>query len=103
MDGGMCLINVVLRKNGFVILGHAQYDEYGKDIVCSAVSSLTQTIAMGIEKFCNGAYMIDKGDLSVVYDKDNTMSKFLIETMLLGLREIEKDYPNNLKIREVKS
>ena len=35
------------------ILGHAMYDEYGKDIVCSSVSSIVITTV-------NGIYEIDK-------------------------------------------
>lgn len=43
--------------------GHCNYAEYGKDIVCSAVSILFQTI-------------------------------------ILGLRAIEMEYPNNVSIEE---
>ena len=30
------------------VTGHADYSEYGSDIVCSAVSALTQTALLGL-------------------------------------------------------
>ena len=33
------------------VKGHAGYDEYGKDIVCAAVSVLTVNMANSVEKF----------------------------------------------------
>ena len=47
------MIRVKIKKKGsyyekISILGHAMYDEYGKDIVCSAVSSIVTTTVNGI-------------------------------------------------------
>ena len=36
---------------GVEVKGHAGYDEYGKDIVCAAVSVLTVNMANSVEKF----------------------------------------------------
>ena len=36
------VITVTITENGLTIDGHAGYAEIGKDIVCAAVSSLTQ-------------------------------------------------------------
>lgn len=39
------------KKSGLVSIkveGHANYDEHGKDIVCSAVSAITQTALLGL-------------------------------------------------------
>ena len=49
------------KENGFykkiAILGHAMYDDYGKDIVCSAASSIVTTTI-------NGILLIDKEALT---------------------------------------
>lgn len=39
------------------ITGHADYAEYGKDIVCAGVSSLVQTLALYAEKHGGRANM----------------------------------------------
>ena len=36
------------RLCGFIVEGHADYAEEGSDIVCAAVSALTQTALLGI-------------------------------------------------------
>ena len=36
---------------GLNIIGHADYAEYGSDIVCAGVSALTETCVLGIEKW----------------------------------------------------
>ena len=47
------MIKVRIEKDGanykkVSILGHAMYDDYGKDIVCSAASSIVTTTINGI-------------------------------------------------------
>ena len=81
------------------IIGHAMYDDYGKDIVCSAVSSIVTTTI-------NGCIALDKDSLSYeVNDKglvisnivgDNTNT--LINNMVSLLKELEEKYPTNIKV-----
>ena len=42
------MITIKRNNNKIVISGHALYDEYGKDIVCSSVSSIVTTTVNGI-------------------------------------------------------
>ena len=47
----MIKVKVLSMKNHIDridILGHADYEEYGKDIVCSSVSSIMTTTVNGI-------------------------------------------------------
>ena len=47
----MISVKVVKENSNVVkvsVLGHAMYDEYGKDIVCSACSSIVTTTVNGI-------------------------------------------------------
>ncbi len=96
----------VFKKNkkqicGFQVEGHAEYDPYGQDIVCSAVTALVFNAINSIEalttepieyeynpeggriicRFLN-AYQFDIGQ----------EAKLLIESMLLGLSHIQNDY-----------
>ena len=47
--GVMNLIVVKIRENGLTIDGHAGYAEPEKDIVCTGVTALTQTLVKSIE------------------------------------------------------
>ena len=42
------MIKVLRSKKNISITGHAMYDDFGKDIVCSAVSSIVITSLNGI-------------------------------------------------------
>ena len=37
------MIRINIKKNTIIIKGHANYDKYGKDIVCASVSSIITT------------------------------------------------------------
>ncbi|MDI6605281.1 MAG: ribosomal-processing cysteine protease Prp [Thermoanaerobacteraceae bacterium] len=91
----------------FEIKGHAGYDEYGKDIVCAAVAAVTQTAVLGIENLptVEISKKIHDGNM-VVYVKNNGDARdsikvtAIIETMILGLKDIERVYPEYIKISD---
>ena len=81
--------------------GHAMYDDFGKDIVCSSVSSIIITTV-------NGIYEIDKDYLNVEEIKDGMIITILkedktcdtlIKNMLTLLSELSDSYPENIKVR----
>jgi len=84
------------------ILGHADYEEYGKDIVCSSVSSIVTTTI-------NGIYEIDKsylevaakeeGNMIITILKEDKICDKLINNMLSLLSELEESYPENIKVK----
>lgn len=101
-----------IKKNGNIIKttisGHADYateqDEY--DIVCSAVSAISLAIANGISEVlkvhCNlcvsdGFLNIDLQEVSLC---DIESCQVLMETMLLGLKSIELEYSDYIKVKE---
>ena len=43
------MIAVSVREDGITIEGHANYAEYGKDIVCASVTALIRTLVKSIE------------------------------------------------------
>ncbi|MFA6074589.1 MAG: ribosomal-processing cysteine protease Prp [Negativicutes bacterium] len=89
--------------NGCKIVGHARYAESGQDIVCSAISILTYTIASAIQRLLN--FQLD-GDMSdgrmefFLADAANDQTQLLFETMLIGLSEIAQQYPKKVRIYE---
>lgn len=42
------------RFAGFAARGHANFDEYGQDIVCAAVSAVLQAARLGLEHYAAG-------------------------------------------------
>lgn len=92
---------------GFEAKGHAQFSEEGSDIICSAVSALTQTTVLGLKELLklDMGLSIEDGYIHCILGRDCTPSEcqnaaLLLETMLLGLRSIENTYGEYLSITE---
>ena len=96
---------------GFVCSGHANRGEYGHDIVCSAVSAITQTCVLGICEVLNIDAAVRVDDVNGIdcrlSSETDTISwqkaALLLQTMRAGLAAVEDAYPGTLKIfdREV--
>ena len=89
---------------------HAGYADYGKDIVCAGISSITQTAVLGVKHIAKAKHkcVIDQkqGSLHLELLEDEFSQNFkdaqvVLCTMLCGLKDLEKQYPKYLKV-EVK-
>ena len=75
------MVSIGIQRNsdgqviGCHLSGHAGYDVHGFDIVCAAVSALTATV--------------------------NQSGQDILGTMLLGLEEISRQYPEFVQIHEI--
>jgi len=89
----------------FVGSGHAEYDEHGQDIVCAAVSAIMQTAVLGLTNYLDFDININVKDgwldcqLTSEIAKDLQV-KAILETMLVGLKGIEDEYSEYIKIIE---
>ena len=77
--------------------GHAGYDEYGRDIICAAVSSLTLNMANSVEAFTEdgfeGSMEEETGRFSFRFTGEiSPESKLLMDSLVLGLKNIEDSY-----------
>ena len=102
----------IQRKNDkivhFEIRGHANSSEYGQDIVCAAISSVSQMTLNGlleVLKFKNLKYEekegyivcdLDKSDLT---DDEIEKSEILIQSMYSYLKAVEESYGKYVEIR----
>ena len=93
------MIEVKRTPLGFTTEGHADYAIKGQDIVCAAVSTLFQTAALGLNSYCECEISLGDGNAVVEIIERNRASDIIINTMVKGLRAIEKKHPNNLKVR----
>lgn len=83
------------------ILGHADYDEYGKDIVCSSVSSIVTTTVNGISEIDKEYLQVEeiKDGMIIRILKQDSICEKLIKNMLSLLSELEMSYPENITVK----
>ena len=79
------------------IKGHALYDDFGKDIVCASVSSIVTTTVNAILLICgDDAINYDTSFKITILEENATLDKLIINMINL-LKELEHDYPKNIK------
>lgn len=100
----MTIINVKKHKGkikGFVIVGHANYAEHGKDIVCNTISVLIQYIGEVCKELeLEALITTNDGYYELILKESNKVIETALYVMygvFLGLAE---EYKNNVKIME---
>ncbi len=98
----MIKVNITGKNDKIEILGHAMYDDFGKDIVCAGVSSIVITTINGILTFNKDflKYEVGKDKFTIEILTHNEIVDNLINNMINMLNELEIDYPKNIKIRK---
>lgn len=96
------MIKVLRSKKNISITGHAMYDDFGKDIVCSAVSSIVITSLNGILSINPSAliYNNSKDGLEIEIKSFDDITLKLIDNMMELLIKLSNDYPNNIQVKE---
>ena len=91
------------RLKGFTLKGHAEYAEYGYDIVCSAVTSN----AIGVDNSLNLLAKVEfeseigqEGMIECIGKESclNDKTDLLFEHLKLTMEMIKGQYPKNIKI-----
>ena len=97
------MIKVLVSKKKIEIIGHSGYDVIGKDIVCSAVSSIVLTTINGIISVDPDAisYKYVNDTMYIENIKDDIVTRKLIDNMVIMLEELAKDYPKNINVKEI--
>ena len=92
---------------GYQSQGHTGYAEAGSDIVCAAVSALTQTTLNGLKNILKAPLMFEADDseafievriLPEASSQQLEQAQLLLRTLLEGLQAIEREYPRNVRI-----
>ena len=84
--------------NSVSLKGHAKYEDYGKDIVCAAASSIYITTVNAILSFDENA--INYSDNSIKNIKKDDITNKLLENMIKMFEELVEQYNKNIKIVE---
>lgn len=86
--------------------GHANYAvDDGFDMLCSAISAISLTIANGITEVVKVNPIISENDgflsidLQNLSSEDKSKCQVLLETMLLSLMNLEKSYGTYIKVK----
>ncbi len=96
---------------GYNVEGHANFGEYGKDIVCAAVSTLTQNSLLSLLRLLDFKkddikYKIDDeiGYIDVKFkdgsEYDTEKAQILLESLVLGLDYIQESYPDYVTLND---
>ena len=106
------MINILIEKKSENILalsatGHSGYAEAGSDIVCSAVSTLTENLILSLKEVLAIApiYEIDEQkpalrvELHVLSEKKMREAQILMKSTVLGLKDVAKSYKKYIKIK----
>lgn len=94
------MIKVIVKEDVITISGHANYDEYGKDIVCSAVSATVITTVNGILSIDNSAIEVTESEnVEIKILKHSNVVDKLISNMINLLTELQNEYKDNIDIR----
>ncbi len=109
------MINVSVYKNaedmitGFLVSGHADYAEYGSDVVCAAVSALVINTINSIENFTSDKFRLEqdetKGRIEFhVVSPMSSNANLLLSSLALGLQGIEADYTSRyIRLNQVRT
>ena len=84
-----------------IITGHAGYNDFGKDIVCSSASSIVITTVNGIDKLDNEYLIVDEltDKLVIKINKNNDVCYKLILNMIELLEDLARQYPKNVNVK----
>lgn len=106
------MIKICIYKNQedfekVVCDGHAGYGVYGEDIVCSAVSSIVQTAALGLLMVACANVKIKRDDkkgffeITIPKEISGTTKhdvNVILSTMLCGLSDLKEEYSDFIEV-----
>jgi uncharacterized protein YsxB (DUF464 family) len=98
----ICFSELAFNKIELIIKGHSSNNK-GKDIVCAAVSALTQTFIRGIEKNLEaklqGNFLTGNCDLLIeVPNKFSQEFRIVCNIFKEGFHKISESYPEQVNL-----
>ena len=99
------MIKITVKNNNdtvecVLIKGHADYDDYGKDIVCAAVSTMAITTINAVNSLDETLDFAEKSGLLEIRVKEVTdVNQKLLNNLIIQLEELKDQYPKNIEIR----
>ena len=91
----------VTERNGLItVSGHANYKPTGEDIVCAAISTLTQTFIESLTKLSTDKikWSIERGMAEIEYENLSEQGLLLKESFFIGVGGVANAYPENVNV-----
>lgn len=94
----------------YEVSGHVDFDEHGRDILCAAVSVLSQTAILALESVCKVSrkyidLCVDEqtGFLRVslsdkLPEETRKCANIVLESMVVGMEDIALQYPKYISL-----
>ena len=94
------MVKISIKDDEIIISGHANYEDYGKDIVCASISTIAITTINAIIEFDKDSINVEEsvGYLKINILKHTKETDTLISNMNKLFEELELKYPKNIKI-----
>ena len=102
------MVSIVIEKSDghyhrILCCGHAGYAKSGEDIVCAAVSILVINTVNAIDRLTQTRFQLHSDDsegyIEAVFNQGITdQARLLLDTMAMGLEEIQTQYPDFLTL-----
>lgn len=94
---------------GIELEGHAGFGDYGQDVICAAVSALALNMANSVETFTSdrfeGGSEEETGHFWFRFTGQiSSESRLLMNSLVLGIRNIQREYGNqyiHIRVKEV--
>ena len=96
------MIKAIFRSDVIQISGHADYDEYGLDIVCSAVSTsiiMTLNLIKLFELSNLIEFDLNEGYFQLIVKQSNKDLDKILNNLKFTVENISQQYPKNVKIK----
>ena len=96
--------NDEFKIKGFELKGHANYGEFGYDILCAAATTNSIGVINSLEELQNVCFDVQEDSecfiAAFIKDDDIEKSQLLLNHLKRTLEEFSREYPKNIKIYE---
>ena len=94
------MIAITVQQDKITVSGHAKYAEHGKDIVCAAISTLTQVLIASVEELTAAKIKtaVNSGYTVIDIEESTERAQVLLDSFLLGCRMIADEYPEYVRV-----
>ena len=88
----MIVINVSF--DGIEVTGHAGYSKIGNDIICAAVSALTQSLIHSLEALTDDKITstIASGHVNIKFRNLSEAGKLLVDSFFIAVSDLQRTY-----------
>ena len=88
------VITVTITEHGLTVDGHAGYAKIGNDIICAAVSALTQGLIHSIKALTDDeiSYSVASGHVDIRCGNLSEKGKLLMDSFFIAVSDIQLTY-----------